>query len=137
MVLDAHRNSLAGRSFCEVVLSPYVPIAVLWGSILVDIYRELLAVAYSRCPNRCFPLSTPIRNGWAGCIVGGFTLTLYEAWQQSHVIHYATMGNLDTRAINDARTLAGDEYPALDKQGQLFCRVYRHPLVFLGIWPSY
>ena len=78
-----------------------------------------------------------LTNDWIGRLLGVITLTPYDIWRRSHAVHHATTGNLDLRGIGDIRTLTVEEYQARSWAGRLFYRLYRHPMVFLGIGPSY
>ena len=151
VVLNAYRKPSAGRGIFEIAIT-IVPLAVLWGlscwAYSVSFWLSLIvafpAAAFlvrlfliqHDCGHGAF-FRRRSTNDWVGRILGVFTLTPYEVWQRSHAVHHATTGNLDSRGIGDVRTLTVDEYQALDKRGQIFYRIYRHPLVFLGIGPSY
>jgi len=74
-------------------------------------------------------------NDWVGRIIGVLTLTPYDAWKRAHAIHHGTSGNLDKRGIGDLATLTVREYQALSWFGRLRYRLYRHPLVLLGLGP--
>jgi acyl-lipid omega-6 desaturase (Delta-12 desaturase) len=78
-----------------------------------------------------------IANDWAGRIMGVFTLTPYDCWRRTHNPHHAGSGNLDRRGIGDIHTLTVSEYTALSRWGRFKYRLYRHPLVMLGVGPSY
>ena len=76
-------------------------------------------------------------NDWLGRLIGILTLTPYDHWRRDHALHHATSGNLDRRGVGDVSTLTVDEYLARSAWGQLRYRLYRHPLVMLGLGPTY
>lgn len=76
-------------------------------------------------------------NDWTGRVIGVFTLTPYDYWRRTHAVHHATAGNLDKRGIGDVNTLTVREYRALSWWGRARYRVYRHPLVMLGLGPAW
>jgi omega-6 fatty acid desaturase (delta-12 desaturase) len=65
------------------------------------------------------------------------TFTPFVFWQRNHLIHHGTYADLDHRGIGDIWTLTIDEYRASSKIRKWGYRLYRHPLVFLGIGPGY
>ena len=76
-------------------------------------------------------------NDWTGRALGVLTFTPYDCWSRSHTLHHANTGNLDARGFGDVDTLTVDEFRSLGWLGRLFYRVYRHPVVLLGIGPAY
>jgi len=76
-------------------------------------------------------------NNWVGRGIGVLTLTPYDCWRRSHALHHASTGNLDARGFGDVDTLTVDEYMERGKMGRLFYRLYRHPVVLLGLGPAY
>jgi acyl-lipid omega-6 desaturase (Delta-12 desaturase) len=76
-------------------------------------------------------------NDWVGRAVGALTLTAYDVWRRSHAIHHASSGNLDGRGIGDITTLTVREYLASSRWRRLGYRLYRNPIVMLGLGPAY
>ena len=76
-------------------------------------------------------------NDWLGRVIGVLTLTPYDVWRRSHAIHHATTGNLNQRGVGDITILTVREYQALPRWRRALYRLYRHPLVMLGIGPAY
>ena len=74
-------------------------------------------------------------NNILGVICGLLVFTPYYQWRFEHAIHHATSGDLDRRGTGDIMTLTTREYLALTRWGRLKYRLYRNPLVFLGIGP--
>ncbi len=76
-------------------------------------------------------------NHFVGTICGILTHTPYFQWTREHAIHHASSGDLSRRGVGDVTTLTVNEYQALSKWDQLKYRLYRHPLIMLGIGPQY
>jgi omega-6 fatty acid desaturase (delta-12 desaturase) len=72
-------------------------------------------------------------NDFVGRIISVVTLTPYGYWKQGHAIHHASNGNLERRGRGDVETLTVDEYQALSPARKLGYRLYRNPLVQVGI----
>ncbi len=76
-------------------------------------------------------------NHAVGAVLGVFTLTPFVYWRRTHGIHHGTSGDLDRRGLGDVETLTVEEYLERSWWGRLKYRVYRHPIVLLGIGPFY
>jgi omega-6 fatty acid desaturase (delta-12 desaturase) len=70
-----------------------------------------------------------------GHICGILTFTSFFSFRRSHVIHHATVANLDKRGVGDVHTLTVDEYLSLPPWGRLAYRVFRNPFFLFGIAP--
>lgn len=88
------------------------------------------------CGHRSFFASRRI-NDLLGAVIGVITLTPHAYWRRAHNIHHATCGNLKERGIGDVNTLTVAEYKSLPAWKRLAYRLYRHPLVLMGIGPVY
>lgn len=76
-------------------------------------------------------------NNAIGFVIGILSLTPYGYWRRTHAIHHATSGNLDRRDFGEITTLTVREYQGLTPMRRLIYRLYRHPIVLLGIGPAY
>ena len=76
-------------------------------------------------------------NERVGACLGVLTLTPYHYWKRTHAVHHATAGDLDRRSMGDVTTLTVAEYVALPWWRRVAYRLYRHPLVMLGVGPVY
>jgi acyl-lipid omega-6 desaturase (Delta-12 desaturase) len=74
-------------------------------------------------------------NNFLGTICGLMVFTPYYQWRFEHAIHHATSGDLDRRGTGDIVTLTVAEYLALSRWGRFKYRMYRNPLVMLGLGP--
>jgi omega-6 fatty acid desaturase (delta-12 desaturase) len=72
-------------------------------------------------------------NDRVGRVLSVFTLTPYEDWKRSHAVHHATNGNLDRRGRGDITTLTVREYGRLSPMKKLGYRLYRNPLISVGL----
>jgi len=76
-------------------------------------------------------------NHAVGAFIGVLTMVPYSYWKKTHAIHHATSGNLDRRGFGDIDTMTVEEYRTLPFWRRLAYRVYRHPIVLLGVGPFY
>lgn len=76
-------------------------------------------------------------NDLLGSVLGVITLTPHGYWRRAHNMHHATCGHLHGRGIGDISTLTVAEYAEAPFWKRLAYRVYRNPLVMLGIGPIY
>lgn len=76
-------------------------------------------------------------NKRVGFWLGVLVFTPGEHWWHSHAIHHATSGNLDKRGIGDVETLTVAEYQALPWLRKLGYRLFRNPIIMLGLGPLY
>ena len=82
-------------------------------------------------------LSKRAGNDWVGRALGVLTFTPYDCWRRSHTLHHASTGNLDARGFGDVDTLTIREFYEGSGLRRTLYRLYRHPLVLLGIGPAY
>ena len=71
-----------------------------------------------------------------GYAAGLLTLTPFDEWQRSHAEHHAGVGDLDRRGVGDVWTMTVAEYEAAPLRTRVFYRIFRNPLVMLGIGPA-
>lgn len=74
-------------------------------------------------------------NHVVGAITGVLTLTPYVQWRHDHAIHHANSGNLEGRGWGDITVYSVGEYMAMPWWRRLGYRLYRNPLILLGIGP--
>jgi omega-6 fatty acid desaturase (delta-12 desaturase) len=139
------------RSVFEVLIT-VIPFALLWGlafasamhgwwwGLLLTIpaagFLVRLFMIQHDCGHHAF-FREAKANAWVGRLIGVLTMTPYEYWRRTHAIHHATSGNLDRRGLGAIETLTVDEYRRLSWSRRLAYRLYRHPLVMLGLGPAY
>lgn len=82
-------------------------------------------------------LPSPRWNRNVGYLCGILAFTAFHDWRRSHAGHHITAGDLDRRGVGDITTLTVEEYLAAPRLQRLAYRLYRSPLVLLGIGPLY
>ena len=138
------------RSVFELAVT-VVPLALLWVaawwalsfsawlavalSLLNGVFLVRLFAIQHDCGHRAF-FNSRRANDWAGRCMGVLTLTPHAVWRHSHTAHHSTAGHLEHRGIGDIHTATVAEYAALPWRGRLGYRLYRHPLVMLGLFPT-
>jgi len=149
--LAAYRTPSVARSWWELAIT-LLPLIIVFGGVLFAVskgyYLALLLTPLSGlfllrafiiqhdCGHGSF-MPGKARNDWIGRGIGLLTLTPYDCWRQSHVLHHAGTGNLDARGFGDVDTLTVREFQALSPLKRFGYRVYRHPIVLLGLGPAY
>lgn len=134
------------------LLTTAVPLAAIWAAMLLTVQETywltllltLPAAAFTvrlfiiqhDCGHRSFFRSRRL-NDLVGFAIGVVTLTPHAYWRQAHNIHHATCGNLDQRGIGDISLLSVTEYHALPRWRRLAYRIYRSPVILLGLGPLY
>lgn len=141
----------APRGIWQLIVTA-VPLVGLWAAMALTLdygywIALLLAIPAAGLLVRLFMIQHDcghysfFRARWANDLVGRaiglFTLTPHKYWRDAHAVHHATSGNLDARGIGDVTVLTVREYEALPLWRRLSYRLYRHPIVMLGIAPIY
>ncbi len=72
-------------------------------------------------------------NTFFGYVLGVLVFTSFEDWRFAHLRHHVTYANLDARGFGDIWTMTLSEYQKASKKKRLQYRLYRHPLVMLGL----
>jgi omega-6 fatty acid desaturase (delta-12 desaturase) len=75
-------------------------------------------------------------NSRWGHLLGYFLFTPYRWWQRQHAIHHAHSGNLEHRGVGEINTMTVEEYENASRLKRLGYRLYRNPLLMLGIGPT-
>ncbi len=112
------------------------PMLALLGAVPASVFLVRLFMLQHDCGHGSMFSSRRV-NDWVGRFLGILTLTPYDYWRFSHAQHHASSGNLDRRGMGDIDTLTVEEYRDLSAIDRLKYRLYRHPLVMLGIGPAY
>ena len=72
-------------------------------------------------------------NTFFGYILGMLVFTSLDDWRFSHLRHHVSYANLDSRGFGDIWTMTVKEFEESPKRIQLQYRLYRHPVVLLGL----
>jgi omega-6 fatty acid desaturase (delta-12 desaturase) len=102
--------------------------------LLASLFLIRIFIFFHDCTHGSF-FSSFTANRFLGYLTGFITFTAYEAWRQPHNIHHGSYADLDHRGIGDIWTLTTDEYRAMPPGKRLLYRLYRHPLIMLGLGP--
>jgi omega-6 fatty acid desaturase (delta-12 desaturase) len=145
----AHADTAHG---VRQLLLTVVPLAGLWAAMMaaadeaawLTLILSLPAAAFvvrlfiiqHDCGHRSF-FRSPRVNDLLGTLIGFITLTPHAYWRRAHNTHHATCGHLGKRGIGDVSLLTVAEYRALPRWRRIAYRLYRHPLVLLGVGPVY
>lgn len=149
--LSSYRRPSVSRGVFEIIITT-APLAlslflawealrhhVWWGLLLIApaaAFLVRLFVIQHDCGHGAF-FPWKGLNDWVGRAIGVLTLTPYDYWRKTHVMHHATSGSLDRRTLGGVETLTVDEYIALPRLKRLGYWLYRHPLVMFGVGPAY
>jgi len=148
-VLAPYARPRVGRSTVDLLtaVAPYLALQVVMYLLLDVSYLLSLLVAlpaagfllrtyiiFHDCTHGSF-WPTKRANRWTGVVTGLLVYSNFHAWKHNHQIHHASAGDLDRRGIGDLPTLTLDEYRAKSRGGRLAYRLFRNPLVLLGLGP--
>ncbi|MCZ6918250.1 MAG: fatty acid desaturase [Gemmatimonadetes bacterium] len=150
-MLAPYRKASPWRSIFQLV-NTGIPFLALWLLMLWSLSRGywitlLLAVPSGLFLVRMFIIQHDCGHGsffksrrandTLGFIIGVLTLVPYRYWRRTHAIHHATSGDLDHRTFGDIDTLTVREYLSRSKLTRLRYRLYRNPVIMLGLGPIY
>ncbi|MHB0856579.1 MAG: fatty acid desaturase [Anaerolineae bacterium] len=111
---------------------PYLP--VLLGTVVAAGFLVRLFILFHDACHGSF-----FRATWANALVGYLCGTLvfvsYPRWRASHLTHHTTVADLDRRGTGDVWTMTVAEYRAAPWYTRAAYRLFRHPLVMLGLGP--
>ena len=148
-VLAPYRNPDLLKAAWQVI-NTLVPYFILWYLMIRSIQLEysywwtlMLAVPAAGFLVRIFILFHDCVHGslfkskkaniFFGYIFGLLVFTCYEDWSFSHLRHHATYSNLDERGFGDIWTMTRSEYKNSSKKDRLYYRLYRNPIVLVGL----
>lgn len=102
-------------------------LALVAGAFLVRIF-----ILFHDCVHGSFFRNQGV-NTFFGYVLGVLVFTSFEDWRYAHLRHHVTYANLDARGFGDIWTMTLTEYKNSPKKKQLQYRLYRNPLVMLGL----
>jgi omega-6 fatty acid desaturase (delta-12 desaturase) len=109
-----------------------------WLTLLLSVFAAgfmiRIFIIFHDCGHGSFFRSRRL-NKIIGIITGLIVFTPYHKWHKDHHIHHQTVGNLDKRGIGDVKTLTVDEFKRLSKWERFLYRLYRNPIILIGIAP--
>lgn len=106
-----------------------LPVALLAAAFMVRVF-----IIFHDCGHGSF-FKSKRANDVVGVITGILTFTPYHDWRAEHARHHATAGDLDRRGRGDVWTMTVREYREASIWRRLGYRLYRNPLVLLGLAP--
>ncbi len=113
------------------------PFAVIFPLIfLASLFLVRIFIIFHDCTHNSF-FTSQRANTVVGYVTGILTFTPFTYWQHNHLVHHGSYADLDRRGVGDVWTLTIEEYQASSRKMQWAYRLYRNPLVFLGIGPGY
>lgn len=132
--LTSYLSLLCLMAFAVLHGYPYwitLAISVVAASLFSRIF-----IFFHDCTHGSF-FSSPRMNRNVGYLCGVLTFTAFHDWRRSHARHHITAGDLDRRGIGEITTMTVEEYLTAPWLQRLSYRLYRHPVVLLGIGPLY
>lgn len=72
-------------------------------------------------------------NTFVGHTLGVLLFTPFDDWRMSHLRHHASYADLDARGFGDIWTMTRTEYEKESKTNRIAYRLYRNPLILLGL----
>ena len=72
-------------------------------------------------------------NTFFGHFLGVLVFTPFDDWRFAHLRHHTTYANLNARGFGDIWTLTLTEYENLSKKKRLQYRLYRNPVLMIGL----
>ncbi len=147
--LTPYRKPSRGKAIWQLV-NTLVPYAGLWYLMILSIQQGLsywwtlalsvvaaaflvrLFILFHDCVHESF-LPSKRANTWVGRLLGILVFTPFDDWRLSHLRHHVSYANLDTRGFGDIWTLTLREYAQSPPLKRLLYRLYRNPVVLLGL----
>jgi omega-6 fatty acid desaturase (delta-12 desaturase) len=149
LVLATFRNSDNRRATWQLI-NTIVPYGVMWYLMIRSIqlgysytvtlilalpaaaFMVRLFILFHDCVHGSF-FRQQGANTFFGYLLGVLVLTPFEDWRFAHLRHHVTYANLDARGFGDIWTMTLTEYENASKKKRLQYRLYRNPVVMLGL----
>lgn len=148
--LLAYGDPIPWRSGCQLtgnLLAYFALWVAMWHAAEVSyLLALLLAVPAAGFVLRLFSIQHDCGHGaffrsqrandWVGRALSLLSLVPYSYWRSAHATHHASIGHLERRGIGDIDVSTTREYAEMSRPARIAYRLYRHPLVLLGIGPA-
>lgn len=120
---------LALMGFMLFILSRGYPyyVLVLALSPVAALFLVKIFMILHDCSHKSYLKGSPWGCFMLGHLCGIFTFTAFFDFRQTHVIHHATVANLDKRGVGDITMMTVDEYRAASLWIKFFYRLFRNP----------
>ena len=76
-------------------------------------------------------------NDRVGTLLSLLTLIPYRTWKDDHAIHHNSFSLTEGNEFGDVHILSTNEYSELSSFSKLLYRIYRLPIVIIGVGPLY
>ncbi|HCE47034.1 MAG TPA: fatty acid desaturase [Lentisphaeria bacterium] len=147
--LSKYRDPSAAKSIWQLI-NTMIPYFVLWFLMIMSIrrgypYALTLALAalaaaflvrifilFHDCVHGSF-FRKKGPNTFFGHLLGLMVFTPFDDWRFSHLRHHASYADLDARGFGDIWTMTLAEYHAASKWKRTCYRLYRNPVVLVGM----
>lgn len=106
-------------------------LAVIAGALLVRVF-----IIFHDCCHGSF-FQSRRANAIFGYVTGVLAFSPFEEWRRTHNRHHATAGDLDRRGTGDIWTMTTAEYASASRRERMLYRLYRNPLVLIGLGSVY
>jgi len=151
--LRKYRSRSTGKAVWQLI-NTLVPYAALWAvmiwmmqkgysywitlglSLIAALLLVRVFILFHDCVHGSL-FSQKRANTVFGYLLGLLVFTPFEDWRYSHLQHHATYADLDSRGFGDIWTMTKEEYEAAPKGTRISYRLFRHPLVLLGLGPVF
>ncbi len=117
-----------------ILIQPSAPLAIALGLVATVFLSRMYSLFHDLTHNSLF--ESRRENSLWGHVLGYFLFTPYRWWQRQHAIHHAHSGNLEHRGVGEINTMTVAEYESASRLRRLGYRLYRNPLLMLGIGPT-
>ncbi|MFW6274332.1 MAG: fatty acid desaturase [Spirochaetota bacterium] len=151
--LRSYRTRSTGKAVWQLI-NTLVPYAALWAVMIWTMHQGYsywltlgLALVAALLLVRVFILFHDCVHGSLfpqkrantvfGYVLGLLVFTPFEDWRYSHLRHHATYADLDSRGFGDIWTMTKAEYETAPKSTRISYRLFRHPLILLGLGPVF
>ncbi|MBN2483157.1 MAG: fatty acid desaturase [Candidatus Omnitrophica bacterium] len=115
-----------GYSYWIVIL--FSPLAALF---LVKIF-----IILHDCVHRSYLNKSSRACSTLGHICGILTFTAFFDFEQAHLVHHATVANLEKRGTGDIWTMTVKEYQNASRGKRILYRIFRNPVFLFGVAPA-
>jgi omega-6 fatty acid desaturase (delta-12 desaturase) len=117
-----------------LLIQPSAPVAIALGLVAMVFLSRMYSLFHDLTHNSMFE-SRQANSRW-GHALGFLLFTPYRWWQRQHALHHAHTGDLEHRGVGEINTMTVAEYESASPLRRLGYRLYRNPLLMLGLGPS-
>lgn len=113
---------------------PYWVVTLL--SSLAALFLVKIFIILHDCVHRSYLNKSSRACSILGHLCGIFTFTAFSDFKQAHLIHHATVANLEKRGTGDIWTMTVKEYQNASRGKRILYRIFRNPLFLFGVAPT-